>query len=82
MINYQANRWKSAYWRKQTRYYNCELKQNLFGEWVIIRSWGDIRSNKGRQMEQYCDNFEGADKLFQQVTKRRQYRKYQLVDKY
>ena len=82
MINYEQNRWKSAYWRKQTRYYNFELKQNLFGEWVIVRSWGDIRSKRGRQMEQSCDSFQGAEKLFQQVIKRRQYRQYKLVSEY
>ena len=34
MISYQVNQWKSASWRRETRYYYCELKQDLFGEWL------------------------------------------------
>lgn len=79
MIEYDAHLWKSAFWRKQTRYYFCELRQNLFGEWIVVRSWGDIRSKRGRKIEQYCDSFAAADALFQAVEKRRKYRQYQLV---
>ena len=82
MVNYEANRWKSARWKKNTRYYHCDLKQDLFGNWIVQKHWGDNRSKRGRSMECCCENFEAAEKLFQQVIKRRKYRKYQLVDEY
>lgn len=82
MITYQSHLWKSASWQRDTRYYTCELRQNLFGEWIVIRSWGDIRSKRGRQMENQCDSFSGAEKAFEEVTKRRKYRRYQLVSQY
>lgn len=77
---YDARNWKSYYWRRETRYYVCELRQNLFGEWIIIRSWGDIRSKRGRQMEQVCDSLSSALQVFQEVEKRRTARRYQLVN--
>ena len=82
MISYQVNQWKSASWRRDTRYYHCELKQDLFGEWLILRSWGDVRSQRGRQMENRCNDLTEAEEVFKEVVKRRQYRKYKLVSQY
>lgn len=33
-------------------------------------------------MEQFCDSFEEAEKVFSEVLKRHQYRQYRLVNKY
>ena len=57
-------------------------KQDLFGEWLILRSWGDVRSQRGRQMENRCNDLTEAKKAFKEVVKRRQYRKYKLVSQY
>ena len=80
MNTYKSDLWKSSFWRRKTRYYSIELRQNLFGEWIVVRSWGDIRSKRGRQMEQVCDSFESADSAFNEAEKRRQIRKYKLVN--
>lgn len=81
MNTYKPDLWKSSFWRRKTRYYSIELRQNLFGEWIVVRSWGDIGSKRGRQMEQVCDSFESANSAFNEAEKRRKVRKYQLVAK-
>ncbi|MCC0178749.1 hypothetical protein I4641_17400 [Waterburya agarophytonicola K14] len=47
-----------------------------------MRSWGDIRSKRGRQMENRCNGFTEAEEVFKKLVKRRQYRKYKLVSEY
>ncbi|VEP17779.1 WGR domain [Hyella patelloides LEGE 07179] len=81
MTTYNLHLWKSASWKKETRYYNCQLQQNLFGDWIIVRSWGAQSSKRGRTMEQVCDSYTSACSAFQGVAKRRIAREYQLVTK-
>ncbi|MGB5635561.1 MAG: WGR domain-containing protein [Waterburya sp.] len=81
MNSYTSDRWKSSLWRRDTRYYTIELRQNLFGEWIVVRSWGDLGSKRGRQLEQVCDNIKSAELVFKKAEKRRITRKYQLVIK-
>lgn len=45
-----------------------------------MRSWGDIRSKRGRQTEELCESYESAALLFKEVEKRRISRNYQLVE--
>lgn len=80
MITYQSDLWRTASWRRGDRYYHCELKQNLFADWVVVRSWGTVGTRRGRQMESYCHSFEDAEAVFQTVIKRRKYRGYLLVN--
>ena len=79
MTTYHPHLWKRASWQKRTRYYHCELRQNLFADWIVVRSWGDNRSNRGREMEHICDNFEEAKTLFNEVEIRRKKRHYKIV---
>ena len=79
MITYQPELWQTAYWRRGDRYYHCELKQNLFADWVVVKAWGTVGTKRGRQMENHCSSYVEAQKTFQAVFKRREYREYQLV---
>lgn len=79
MITYQPELWQSAYWRRGDRYYHCELKQNLFADWIVVKAWGTIGTKRGRMMENSCSSYTEAQETFQAVFKRRKYREYQLV---
>ncbi len=79
MITYESHLWKAASWRRQTRYYHCELRQNLFCTWIVTRAWGDIRSHRGREMTVYSDSYVAACQVFCDVEKRRKNHKYELV---
>ncbi len=74
---YQLDRWKSSEWQRETRYYLCELKQDLFGKWVVVRSWG---SRKLRQkMEIECSDYSEAESVYDRAMKRRIDRGYECT---
>jgi hypothetical protein len=37
---YQLEKWQYSSWEKDTRFYLLELCQDLFGNWIIKRTWG------------------------------------------
>ena len=77
-MDYQLEMWKRQDWRKSSRYYCCELKQDLFGRWILIRRWGRISALKGQSIEVYCDHYEQGLELFDAVQKRRVKRGYEV----
>jgi hypothetical protein len=45
---------QELFWQRGDRFYWCALRQNLFGEWVLLRKWGGRRAGKGGQRETLC----------------------------
>ena len=78
-MDYQVDRWRRQDWCKQTRYYSCELRQNLFGQWVVVRRWGQISALKGQSLEHSCSSYEEGLDLLSQVEKRRSQRGYRAI---
>lgn len=65
-MQYQIEQWQSSHWSKGTRYYSIELCQDIFGDWVIRRSWG--RNNTvgaGKLKTVVCENREEALEIYQ-----------------
>jgi len=75
-MEYQLEKWKRQDWRKNTRHYSCEVRQNLFGQWVVLRRWGRVSAKQGQSLEQVCDGYEEGLQIFEAVTKRRAKRGY------
>lgn len=75
-INYQVERWQCQDWRKETRYYSCQLCQNLFGEWVVQRRWGRVSALKGQSLEHPCCSYDEGMKVMSAIEKRRAQRGY------
>ena len=42
-MNYQIEKWKRQDWHKGSRHYCCEVRQNLFGQWVVLRRRKSVR---------------------------------------
>ena len=76
--SYDPTQWQDLFWRRGDRFYWCALRQNLFGEWVLLRKWGGRRTGKGGQCEILCADLEEGHRLIQDVLKRRRYRGYVL----
>ncbi len=72
-----AEHWLTYRWQKGNLYYVAELMQDLFGAWLLKRTWGSIRTHRGQNMTLYTDNYEDALKLLRDVEKRRKARGYQ-----
>ena len=40
MYQYQLELWQRSFWKKDTRFYQIELCQDLFGNWIVKNTWG------------------------------------------
>ncbi|MGC1307371.1 MAG: WGR domain-containing protein [Phormidesmis sp.] len=75
-MEYQLDKWKRQDWRKDSRHYSCEVRQNLFGQWVVLRRWGRVSALKGQSLEHPCGSYEESLKVLEAVKKRRAKRGY------
>ena len=69
-------------WHRPTdgRRYHIELRQNLFGDWVLIQRWGTIHSRRGGMMESPCQSYEDGLAQLATVAKRRGQRGYVAME--
>ena len=75
-MEYHLDKGKRKDWRKNTRHYSCEVRQNLFGQWLVLRRWGRVSAIKGQSLEQLCASYEESLKVLEAVEKRRAKRGY------
>lgn len=76
-MHYNLDKWQSSRWYKGTRYYSIELCQNLFGEWVIRRTWGGKNTRgAGKLKTVVCQNHHHALEVYQKQQHRRTKRGY------
>ena len=75
-MTYQLDKWKRQDWRKNSKHYSCEVRQNLFGQWVVLRRWGRMSAMQGQSIEVVCDRYEEGLEIFEAVEKRRAKRGY------
>ena len=75
-MNYQVENWRRQDWRKGTRYYSAELRQNLFGQWVVLRRWGRVTTLQGQSLEHLCESYEQGLEILSAIEKRRSQRGY------
>ncbi len=75
-----AERWITTRWQKGNRYYVAELMQDLFGAWILKRTWGSIQTHRGHSKTLCADDYEHARKLLREVEKRRKTRGYTQTD--
>jgi predicted DNA-binding WGR domain protein len=75
-VIYQVEHWRRQDWSKGTRHYSAELRQNLFGQWVVLRRWGRVTAVKGQSLEHLCRSYEEGLEILSTVEKRRARRGY------
>jgi predicted DNA-binding WGR domain protein len=80
MVHYQYQRYQYSSWRKGTRFYGLELRQDIFGNWLVHKVWGSNRHRgSGQSQDLICDNYEEAEKVYQKQSQKRIKRGYQIV---
>ncbi len=72
-----AEQWLTYRWQKSNRYYVAELMQDLFGAWLLKRTWGSIDTHRGQSKTLYANDYDHALKLLQKLEKRRKARGFQ-----
>lgn len=56
---YQLELWQRSTWRKDTRFYTVELCQDLFGNWIIKKTWGSaVKLDFGRSNSIVCPDYQ------------------------
>jgi predicted DNA-binding WGR domain protein len=75
-MDYPVEKWKRQDWRKGSRHYCCELKKNLFGQWILLRRWGRVSAFQGQIRETICEHYESGLENFEAVVSRREKRGY------
>ena len=73
------DRWLSESWQTDRRYYQADIMQDLFGTWVLKRSWGGLGNHRRNSKTHAFAQYEEALQFFGQVAKRRQQRGYAQV---
>lgn len=75
-LPYAVDCWSKTCWTTASRYYIAEVTQDLFGTWLLKRSWGGLGSRRGSSMTIPAENYEEALSLLADTAKRRQQRGY------
>lgn len=70
------DRWISQSWRTDRRYYQVDISQDLFGAWVLKRSWGGLSNHQRNSKTHAFAEYEEALKFFGVVARKRQKRGY------
>jgi len=71
--------WIRRRWERETRYYEALIHQDLWGGWVITRSWGQIGARLGRVTHTPCASYADAEEELKVISKRRKSHQYQCL---
>ena len=66
-------------WERESRYYELRLQQDLFGDWVLMRVWGQRGSALGQIRRDLCTDYEQGQRIYAQSTVQRGKRGYVQV---
>lgn len=75
-MEYQLDKRKRQDWRKDTRYYSCQVLQNLFEQWVVLRRWGRVSALQGQSIEVVCNRYKECVETFEAVERWQEGRGY------
>ncbi|MDJ0692361.1 MAG: hypothetical protein QNJ41_28220 [Xenococcaceae cyanobacterium MO_188.B32] len=80
MLSYQLEKYLYSDWQKDTRFYIIELCQDLWGNWLLKKTWGSVaKRDFGRSISTICIDYETGVKLYQKAQMRRLLRGYDIV---
>jgi predicted DNA-binding WGR domain protein len=71
--------WMRVRWEKGSRYYEAYVHQDLWGAWVLTRSWGRRRTRLGRTVHLACLSYPDARDRLAALDRRRMRRGYTIV---
>jgi len=78
-MNYFTHLWQLKIWQSETRYYRAEIKQDIFGSWILERQWSGLWQKGGRSTIALLDSYEEGQSAMQAIQKKRQAHGYHEV---
>ncbi len=80
-ITYELDKWLQSKWQRGTRFYTLNLRQNIYGSWVITKTWGSaVTRGFGQSKDLDCPDYQAGLATYYQLQQRRQKRGYKRVD--
>ncbi|GAB4363789.1 MAG: WGR domain-containing protein [Methylohalobius sp. ZOD2] len=71
--------WIKLRWEKNSRYYEAHLHQDLWGDWVVTRVWGQRGGRLGRVMHVPCRSQEEGREMLRSLDRSRRRRGYERL---
>ena len=68
--------WISESWQTEQRYYQADIMQDLFGTWLLKRSWGSLHSRLGNSKTLAAKDYAHALTVLEEIAKQRHKRGY------
>jgi hypothetical protein len=79
-ISYELDRWIESKWQRDTRFYTLTLCQNVFGAWIVTKTWGSaITRGFGKSQDLFCQNYQSGLEIYSKLQQRREKRGYKRV---
>jgi len=80
MVAYELDKWIESKWQKETRFYTLSLCQNIWGVWVVTKTWGSaITRGFGKSQDLICSDYQLGLETYQKMQQRREKRGYKRV---
>lgn len=77
--DYELSKWVTRVWATDRRYYIGEVKQDIFGSWVLHKRWGSNFSRRGNGQMVSARDYDSALKMLDGVAKERKARHYRTM---
>ena len=78
-MDYKTELWQLKIWQTDTRYYRAEIKQDIFGHWVLECQWSGRWQKGGRSVITPLDSYEQGQIAMKTIEKKRQAHGYHEV---
>lgn len=79
--SYDLNNWIQSKWQRNTRFYTLTLCQNLFGNWIVQKTWGSaITKGFGKSKDLDCQDYQTGLETFNKLQQKREKRGYKRVN--
>ena len=80
-ITYELDKWLQSKWQRDTRFYTLTLWQNIYGDWIITKTWGSaVTRGFGQSKDLDCPDYQSGLATYYKLQQRRQKRGYQRVE--
>lgn len=68
-------------WEKDSRYYQATLRQDLLGDWVLVKRWGSRVNRQGQQKVVLLADYQAGLVALAQLQQQRSQRGYRIITK-
>ena len=78
-MHYNLDLWRLKIWQTNTRYYRAEIKQDIFGQWLLECQWSGRWQKGGRHVMTPLACIEDGVQALKAIEKKRHAHGYQEV---